>query len=1405
MTAVVERVERLDASVTDVSGAAGGGGGGALIEADSHSRPRLPDPPDSPAPVVRAATALVADGVAFGVASAGRVARWLPLPIELASLVTVVDTQPRLRGILERAIGLERADIVLAVANATAMGLAHGDVAIGVDAVLRAEALAAACARRNAFVAAGDDLLGDPDRAAADSVAGERPRPLPRGPLERYADAAGIGALAAFGATAAATGDPRRAAVAGIALLPRPVRFGREGFSHHLMWVLARRGVHVMRPEALRRLDRVDTIVIDHDILVGPMLAVGEVIPVDGADPSEVAVRAYALFRPTDPAALVTRDGWTLAPLDRLDRLAPYGCSGIQETQRLEAEGAVTILGLTQGSSLMAVVSAIPERAPASEALLASCRRSGLTVCVAQGERGPTDGRGFPLVPGGRRLVAAIADLQAERGGVLVVSHRRAAVGSADCGVGVDDHDGSPAWGADVLVGRDLSAAAMMVEAVAAGATVSRHAVRLAQIGSGAGALVALTGAGPRLVTRSTLMVHGATALSLGNGIRIARDLGRRPQPPTSPRTPWHVLPARRVLEQLGSTPDGLSRADALARRSEVAGVGAVGPDLVGAFVREFSNPLTPILLGGAALSAATGSVLDAGLVVSVAVLSALMGAVQQRRADTALARLFAQSAVRAQVRRDRRDVDVTAQEIVPGDVISIGPGDVVPADGRLLTATDLEVDESSLTGESLPVAKSPRPVAASHVAARASMVYEGTTVAAGHGRAVVVATGLATEAGRSMAVAAGPARAAGVEARLTAITEFTVPVVIGAAGMLLASGLIRGRPVRHTLSAGVALAVAAVPEGLPFLATAAQLSAARRLSVRGALVRNPRTIETLGRVDVLCFDKTGTLTRGKIGLGAVSDGARTAAVMDLDARQRRVVAAGLRATPADAGSDAKLPHPTDRAVTKGAAAAGVGCDHDLASWTAVASLPFEPGRSYHACLGRAGNVALLSVKGAPEAVVPRCVRWRTVHGSVPLDRASRARLNREHNALGRRGYRVLAVAERRMPVAARELADSDLDGLTFLGFLGLSDPVRAGAGPSLVQLSDAGVRTMMITGDHPTTAETIATELGVLDSGRVVTGAEIDSLDDDALDALLPEVSVVARGTPAHKVRVVESYQRLGKVVAMTGDGANDAPAIRLADVGIALGKRGTPAARAAADVVVTDDRLETILDVLVEGRAMWASVRQALGIFVGGNLGEIAFTLLGSVATGASPLSARQLLLVNLLTDLAPGLAVALRQPDPDKAGQFLGEGPEQSLGRALAREVAVRTVATTAAASGAWLVARFTGRRRHADTVGLAALIGAQLGQTVLVGGGSRSVLLSSLGSAAVLVAVVQTPGLSHFFGCTPLGPVGWTIVAGACAGGTLLSKALEPVAARVVPDTGAVLPAWLHPGLWRRAEG
>ena len=760
------------------------------------------------------------------------------------------------------------------------------------------------------------------------------------------------------------------------------------------------------------------------------------------------------------------------------------------------------------------------------------------------------------------------------------------------------------------------------------------------------------------------------------------------------------------------------------------------------------------------------------------------------------MAQLFETSAVTARVLRDGREQTVLAGRLVPGDIVVLGAGEVVPADCRLLEARALQVDESSLTGESFPVDKTSAPVPAHAIADRRSMLYEGTAVAAGRATAVVVATGSATETGRSLAAASGAAPVTGVEARLAQITHTTLPLALGSAGAVVAAGLLRGRPARDSIGAAVGLAVASVPEGLPFLVSAAQLASARRLAARGALVRNPRTIEALGRVDVLCFDKTGTLTQGRMAVAAVSDGTASRRRGALDSARRQVLAAALRATP-QARPGRKAEHMTDEAVAAAAGAEQVSRSDGHPSWRRVAALPFEPSRSFHATLGSTGtasagtasagaakgkafNGPLLSVKGAPEVILPRCVRWR----GRALGAPALKRLNAQLDRLTSGGYRVLAVAENHV-AAGYQLADDEITGLTFVGFVAFGDPVRATAGASVRELRDAGVHVVMITGDHPATAAAIATELDVLNGGDIVTGIELDKLDDEALSAVLANASVIARSTPAQKVRVVQAFQRLGRTVAMTGDGANDAAAIALADVGIALGKRGTPAARAAADLVVGDDRLETILSAVVEGRAMWASVRQAIGILVGGNIGEIGYTLLGALLTGTSPLSARQLLLVNLLTDLAPALAVALRPPDPEAVGTLLAEGPEASLGSALTEEVAVRAVATAAGATAAWLAARMTGRRARARTIGLAALVGTELGQTLLVGGRSPTVAIAGLASAGVLVGIVQTPGVSQFFGCTPIGPVGWAIAGSSSVAATAGSLLLPPAGRRILP--------------------
>ena len=613
--------------------------------------------------------------------------------------------------------------------------------------------------------------------------------------------------------------------------------------------------------------------------------------------------------------------------------------------------------------------------------------------------------------------MASIRGLQADGAGVLLVSRQRRALAAADCGVGLTSAAGLPAWGAHILAGQDLAAVALIIEAVQAARAVARRSVGLAQAGSALGAALAFGGTAPDAARRSMLAVNGAGAIALTSGAWSAAELARRPASGPPPRTVWHAMPAEAVLHRLHTGPAGLATAEAQ-RRWHPDERQPPGPSLPRAFLAELANPLTPILAGGAALSASIGAVTDAAIVTGVGALSALIGGAQRVWTDRSMAQLFETSAVTARVMRDGREQTVPATRLVAGDIVVLGAGDVVPADCRLLEARALQVDESSLTGESFPVDKTAAPVAAHAIADRRSMLYEGTAVAAGRATAVVVATGSATETGRSMAAASGAAPVTGVEARLAQITRTTLPLALGSAGAVVAAGLLRGRPAADSIGAAVGLAVASVPEGLPFLVSAAQLASARRLAARGALVRNPRTIEALGRVDVLCFDKTGTLTQGRMAVAAVSDGTVPEGTGSrrpgggLGGPRRQVLAAALRATPQPrAGRRAE--HMTDAAVVTAAAAGPVTRSDGHPGWRRVAALPFEPSRSYHATLGSTRHGTLLSVKGAPEVILPRCASWR----GRSLHPAARKQLNAQLDRLTSEGYRVLAVAEN--PVTA--------------------------------------------------------------------------------------------------------------------------------------------------------------------------------------------------------------------------------------------------------------------------------------------------------------------------------------------------------------------------------------------------
>ncbi|HEX5367531.1 MAG TPA: HAD-IC family P-type ATPase [Acidimicrobiales bacterium] len=1394
------------------------------------------DRPDHPAdaePLVREGAAAAAALAALGAGTAGRLAHLPRLPAELGGLVSWAESQPRLRAAVEWLAGPTVGTLGLSFLNAALQAAGHGPLGPLADLGHRLSLVGEARARQAAWDRMQHDLhrpgrergsvAGGPGRrpdasgpAPGPAGAGPTPRsvPLAPGPVESFADQAAVASLAAAGGTFLATADPRRSTAAALAATPKAARLGRDAFAAHLDRVLAARDVLCLDTAALRLLDRIDTVLLDASAVATGTFTIDAVEVVGDVPGNHARRRARDLFDGRHPHRTVHAEGWSLSPrrpagardgqgapvpaptaagpgTDGGGTPAPAteGPTGTEpglpapatEGRPIPATAtggtATDALVLRHGADTVAFVTVREDVDPMARTLARAARDAGHMVAVA-GSPGLADRLGAHLqVEGGDGpdgLLASVRMLQADGCGVaLLAATDGDALSAADLGLGLVGAD--VPWHADVLV-HDLAGAGLVVDALAVAHDVSRQSAAIALGGTAVGGVLALTSLPARAAARVTASVNGAALGALANGVRAALGLAAQPAPTPEDDPAWHELDADEVLARLESGDSGLAPAEAARRARRGAAVDDRPVALPVAVLEEMANPLTPVLAGAAMLSGAVGSVADAAMVSTVAALNALVGGVQRHHVERAVRQLEVASTQPHHVRRSGELVTVPAAELVPGDVVVLSAGDSVPADCRILEAAGLEVDESSLTGESIPVAKGPVASTAPTPAERTSMVYEGTVVAAGQVVGAVVATGRDTEAHRR--VPAPRRTGGGVEARLRDLTRVTVPLAGVAGAGIVAAGLLRGQPLAEGLQTGVNLAVAAVPEGLPILATMAQLGAARRLSTRGALVRNPRAVEALGRVDLLCCDKTGTLTEGRIELDAVSDGRIE---LEVPGPGAAVLAAAVRASPPVPPGDDPLPHLTDRAVVEGAARRGVEAGAGVTGWHRRAELPFEPARGYHAVLGRDGGSFLLSVKGAPEVVVPRCGRWQVGDTAVDLDGTAGDELRRHVDGLARRGYRVLAVAEREASGRV-DLDDDRVDGLTLLGFVALSDPVRPTAAAAVAALAAAGIGTVMITGDHPSTAEGIAAELGLLNGRAVVTGADLDTMDDGALDAVVDDTTVFARVTPAHKVRLVEAYRRRGRAVAMTGDGANDAPAIRAADVGVALGEHSTSAARAVADVVVTDGRIETLIDAVVEGRAMWASVREALAILVGGNVGEIAFTL-GTGAVTGTTLSPRQLLLVNLFTDAVPSLAIAMRTPRHKGAEDLLGEGPEASLGVALERQVVTRALATAAGAGVAWAGARATGRARRASTVALAGLVGAQLGQTLVVGGPDPVVALAGLGSAAALAAVIQTPGLSRLVDCTPLGPLGWGLALAGTATGVGLSLVLPPLVDRL----------------------
>jgi potassium/sodium efflux P-type ATPase len=747
-------------------------------------------------------------------------------------------------------------------------------------------------------------------------------------------------------------------------------------------------------------------------------------------------------------------------------------------------------------------------------------------------------------------------------------------------------------------------------------------------------------------------------------------------------RSIWHASDSTEVLLGLASGAHGLDQAE-VSRRLKVHGPNRLAeappPGLLARLVRQFNNLLLIVLMVAAVVTVAIGHWIDGGVIAAVVVLNALIGFIQEGKAERALQAIRHLLSPHAVVLRDGRQHDIDAADLVPGDIVLLASGDSIPADVRLLQARNLRVDESALTGESVPVDKETGPVAAdASIGDRLCMGYAGTLVTQGQARAVVVATGAATEIGRiGRMLASVEQGTTPLLAKMAVFGRRLTVVILGAAALLFLFGtLVRGMSAAETFMAAVGLAVAAIPEGLPAILTITLAIGVQRMARRHAVIRRLPAVETLGSVTVICSDKTGTLTRNEMTVQSVICGGQALEVQGAGYAPQGAVmldgqavdTAGLAANSpvalrlaevAALCNDASLHEdgtgwhlagdPTEGALLTLAMKSGMNPAELRIERERLDVIPFESEHRYMATLHARGDAAVLLLKGAPERVLAMCTQQAGPDGLVQPLAADAWR--DAIDAQARAGRRVLALAERELPAGRQDLQHSDVEqGLTLLGIVGIIDPPRAEAVDAVARCHAAGIRVVMITGDHGVTASAIACQLGMGDNHRAITGPEIEAMDDVALCEAVRDARVFARASPEHKLRLVRALKANGEIVAMTGDGVNDAPALKQADVGVAMGMKGTEAAKQAGAMVLADDNFASIAHAVEEGRTVYDNLKKTVTFLLPINGGE-SLTLLLAVLLGvALPILPAQVLWVNMVSSVALAMVLAFEPTEAD-----------------------------------------------------------------------------------------------------------------------------------------------------------
>ncbi len=912
---------------------------------------------------------------------------------------------------------------------------------------------------------------------------------------------------------------------------------------------------------------------------------------------------------------------------------------------------------------------------------------------------------------------------------------------------------------------------------------------------------------------------------------------------------PWHALTAEEVLEHLKVRENGLSEPEAAERMTQYGPnqlTEAPRPGFLRLLWEQFNNFIVMLLIVASIVSALLGEWVDASAIIAIVLLNAILGIVQERRAEEALAALKKLAAPEARVLRDGHHVTISSRDLVPGDIVFLEAGNHVPADVRLLEVVNLRVDEAALTGESLTVNKNAAMKLEANIPLgdRKNTVFMGTMVTYGRGRGVVIATGMRTQLGLIAKMLEGvDQEETPLQKRLDQLGKtlgwgalavcgivFVVAVIENTdLGILAATG---GGVLAYLSSAkkelveffivAVSLAIAAVPEGLPAVVTISLALGMREMIRRHALIRRLSSVETLGSATVICSDKTGTLTQNEMtvtrvwvdGLFVTVTGSGYSRRGEFQVDNKPVdlhiypgveTALWLGALNNDAqletvdGDDQSyriVGDPTEGSLLIAAAKADATHVELDNAYPRQDEVPFDSERKRMVTIHdirepRSNDVSpftdnklqgwdVIAVKGAPDLVLDLCTSYQTVDDkSNPMSESIRQRIRDANDSMTQDALRVLALAYRvvkQAPKADSVAVDELEKDLVFIGMVGMIDPPREEVKPAVSKAAHAGIRTVMITGDYPNTAKAVAEEIGLMQPGhQVLTGTDLDRMSDDVLKGEIELVDVFARVSPEHKMRIVDALQANGEVVAMTGDGVNDAPAIKRANIGVAMGITGTDVAKETADMVLTDDNYVSIVDAVEQGRVIYSNIRKFVYYLLSCNVAEILVIFLGTLVTKNSPLTAIQLLWLNLVTDGAPALALGTEKGDPDIMSQPPRPPKEPIINRFMQVGILTQTIAITSVTLAAYFIGLkwFPSHVEAAESMAFVTLSASELFRAftsrserypILKIGvfGNRNMNLAFLSSMALLLGVVYIPGLNIVFNTVPLGWQQWEII-------------------------------------------